>query len=212
MKVLAIIQARTTSKRLPNKILLLLDGKTVLEHCMSRVFGAKLIDQMVVAYPLGEASLPIQKICANLDIMGFAGSEDDVLDRYYQCARLLKPKHIVRITSDCPLVDSDLIDRVIAYHIAENATYTSNRLNEPAYPDGEDIEVFTFDALERAWKYSVMPYDREHVSTFIKADPSNKCCHYPAPCDMGDIKYSLDTMEDYEEIRRRYYGSDYIGY
>lgn len=185
-----------------------LDGKTILEHCMSRVFGAKRINEMVVAYPFGKESLPIQKICTDLNIMGFAGMEDDVLDRFYQCARIVKPKHIVRITSDCPLIDSDLIDRVIAYHIEQNADYTSNRLHAPAYPDGEDVEVFTFDALEHAWKYATILYDREHVSTFIKADPNNKCCHYPATYDMGDIKYSLDTIEDFEEIKRRYYGTN----
>ena len=207
MDVLAIIQARTGSKRLPNKVLLLLDGRTILEHCMSKVYSSRLINKMVVAYPFKEENLSIQKICSNLNIMGFAGDENDVLDRYYRCANLLKPKHIVRITSDCPFISTELIDSTIELHLKEGADYTSNRLHAPAWPDGEDVEVFTYEALFDAWLHARSAYDREHVSPYIKANPANKLCHYPAPVDMTNIKYSLDTMEDFEEIERRYYSN-----
>jgi spore coat polysaccharide biosynthesis protein SpsF (cytidylyltransferase family) len=197
---------------LPNKILLDLDGKTVLDHVLDRIERAKMVNGLIVAYPLTPSNLPIQEICSDRGILGFAGSELDVLDRYYQCARRARPKHIVRITSDCPLINPDLIDRVITLHLHENASYTSNRLNKPAWADGEDVEVFTYEALERAWRYADTLYEREHVSPYMKTDKANRLRHYPAPYDMSDIKFSLDTMEDFEEIKRRYYGSDNTGH
>jgi spore coat polysaccharide biosynthesis protein SpsF (cytidylyltransferase family) len=205
MQILAIIQARTGSSRLPNKILLNLDGKTILDHVIDRVLSTTMINETIIAYPMTPANLPIAEICAERGLLGYAGSENDVLDRYYQCARIARPEHVVRITSDCPLIDFRLIDKVVALHIEENASYTSNRLNKPAWPDGEDVEIFTYKALERAWKYADTLYEREHVSPYMKTDKANKMVHYPAPHDMSDIKYSLDTMEDYKEIVRRYF-------
>jgi spore coat polysaccharide biosynthesis protein SpsF (cytidylyltransferase family) len=181
----------------------------VLEHVILRVRKATSIDEVVVAYPLKRESLPIQRTLSVYGVMGFAGSEDDVLDRYYQCARLFMPRNIVRITADCPLIDPELIDKVVALHIAENASYTSNRLTQPMWPDGEDVEVFTFEALHRAWAGTYYQHHREHVSPYMKIDINNKLAHYPAPVDMSGVKYSLDTEEDYHEIVRRYENGNY---
>ena len=130
MKIIAIIQARLGSTRLPGKVLLDLEGKTVLEHVIRRVKSSKLVTDVIVATTINKADLKIVKLCANLGINVYCGSEDDVLDRYYQTARLFKADHIVRITSDCPLIDPLLIDEVITLHMQENADYTSNTIKE----------------------------------------------------------------------------------
>ena len=210
MQILAIIQARVGSSRLPGKVLFKLGNKTILEHVIDRVRMAKKIDMKIVAYPLKFESSPIIRLCLDNEILGFAGLEYDVLDRYYQCANMFLSKHIVRITSDCPLINPELIDEVIQYHLDTKADYTSNRLSPPAYPDSEDVEIFTMQALTRAWHCATTYYEREHVSPYMKTDPMNICIAYHAPEDMSHIKYSLDTMEDFKEIKRRYYGSNNI--
>src|SRR4030043_210487 len=151
MDMLAIIQARTGSTRLHGKVLFDLEGKTVLEHVINRAKASKYITDVFVGTTIKKADLKIVKLCAELDVSVFCGSEDDVLDRYYQTARLVRPKHVVRITADCPVIDPMVVDKVIELHIKENADYTSNTFGE-TYPDGQDVEVFTFEALKELLK------------------------------------------------------------
>jgi spore coat polysaccharide biosynthesis protein SpsF (cytidylyltransferase family) len=112
LKILGMIQARMSSTRLPNKVLLGLEGKSVLEHVVSRVARAKLVTDVVVATTIKKEDLEIVKLCSGLGFSVFCGSENDVLDRFYQAARLFEASHCVRITADCPMVDPDLIDSV----------------------------------------------------------------------------------------------------
>src|SRR3972149_4087411 len=132
--MLAIIQERTRETRLPDKVLFDLEGKAVLEHVINRAKASKYIADVFVGTTIKKADLKIVKLCAELETSVFCGSEDDVLDRYYQCARLVRPKHIVRITADCPVIDSMVVDNVIELHIKEKADYTSNTFGE-TYPD-----------------------------------------------------------------------------
>ncbi|MBU0671656.1 MAG: NTP transferase domain-containing protein [Candidatus Margulisbacteria bacterium] len=124
--ILAIIQARMGATRLPGKVLLDLEGKLVLERVIDRVKAAKLVDEVMVATTSNEKDKPIVAFCNKIGIKVFAGSEDDVLDRYYQAALEVKPDHVVRITADCPLMDPNVIDAVIKRHLDKTADYTAN--------------------------------------------------------------------------------------
>lgn len=203
MKIIAIIQARLGSTRLPGKVLLDLEGRTVLEHVIRRVKSSKLVNDVIVATTINKDDLEIVKLCSNLGISVYCGSEDDVLDRYYQTARLFKADHIVRITSDCPLIDPMLIDEVITLHVGEKADYTSNTIKE-TYPDGEDIEVFTFAALKEAWKKANLSSEREHVTPFIRKNPAFKQVNLESNRDLSHKRWTLDNPEDYEFITSIY--------
>jgi len=201
MKILGIIQARTSSTRLPRKVLLDLEGKTVLEHVVNRVRSAKLINKVMVATTIKKEDLKIVKICADVGVEVYRGSEQDVLDRYYQAVRLLNPEHVARITADCPLIDPKMIDKVIRLHLKEKADYTSNTLRE-TFPDGEDVEVFKFEALKKTWKNAKLSSEREHVTAYIKKNPElfnlNNLEYHR---NLSDKRWTLDNPEDYEFIK-----------
>lgn len=204
MKVISIIQARVASTRLANKVLFDLEGKTVLEHVLDRVRRSKSIHDVIVATTVEKRDLAIVKLCAAGGVSVFCGSESDVLDRYYQAARLVKPEHIARITSDCPLIDPAIIDKVVERHLAGESDYTSNAIKE-TYPDGEDVEVFTFRALEKAWKEARLSSEREHVSPYIrKRTDIFKTVNVECEKDLSDKRWTLDNREDYEFIKEIY--------
>ena len=182
-----IIQARLTSTRFPKKILADFFGKTVLETVVERCYEAKLVDKIVIAAPhqLG--------VCLNEEL--FIGSEHDVLDRYYQCAKKYGFTVIVRITSDCPLIEPYEIDRCINRLLERDTHYVTNR---PATFDGNDVEVFTFHALQEAWGHAESLEDREHVTPYMKRDFSLNPISLEAP------KLSLDTAQDLERMKAYY--------
>ncbi len=196
MKVVAIIQARTGSTRLPGKVLLPLADKTVLEHVIERTAKAKLIDEVIVATTMKKEDLPIVKMVANMGFRVFTGSEKDVLDRYYQCARLAEADCIVRITSDCPLVDPNIIDMVVKKHIEASADMVYNDL----YPNGFDLGTFTFDLLKRAWKEARLLSEREHVVPYM-FKIAKKIEKVICPENLSHIRLTLDRKEDYEVLK-----------
>ena len=201
MNTVAIIQARISSTRLPGKVLKIIERKTVLEHVINRVRAAKNIDDMVVATTVKKEDLEIVKLCASLGISVFCGSEDDVLDRYYQTARLFKAGHIVRITSDCPLIDPQIIDEVIELYFQKKADYASNTMPE-TFPDGLDTEVFSYKTLKKAWKNAKLSSEREHVTPYIRKYPNifkivNLKCEY----NLNDKRWTLDEPEDFKFIK-----------
>lgn len=201
MSIIAIIQARVGSTRLSGKVLKKIEGKTVLEHVIDRVKAAKNIDDIVVATTVKKEDLKIVKLCANLGISIFCGSEDDVLDRYYQSARLFKADHIVRITSDCPLIDFKIIDDITDLYFKEKIDYVSNTMPE-TFPDGEDVEVFGFKALKIAWKKAKMSSEREHVTPYLKNNPKIfRTVNFRCKIDLADKRWTIDEPEDFEFIK-----------
>jgi spore coat polysaccharide biosynthesis protein SpsF len=146
MEVLAITQARSGSTRLPNKVLKTIGNQTLLDIHLQRILTSKKIDQLLVATTVDELDLRIVEIAKAKDLPFYQGSIANVLDRFYQAAVTFKPKWVVRLTSDCPLIDAELIDSVINYAIEKDVDYCSNTLR-PSFPDGMDIEVFKFSAL-----------------------------------------------------------------
>jgi len=200
MKIIALIQARRGSTRLPGKVLLDLEGKTVLEHVIDRVSASRFINDVIIATTVRKEDLNIVKLCADLGISVYCGSVDDVLDRYYETARLFGADHIVRITSDCPMIDPSVIDDVIGLHLRENADYTTNTLKE-TYPDGQDVEIFTFGSLKNSWKNAKLASEREHVTPYIRKSPEYKLVNMECRKNLSNKRWTLDNSEDYEFIK-----------
>ena len=171
MNIILITQARTGSSRLPNKVLKKIKNKTLLEIHLDRIKEVKNISKIIVATTIKKEDDIIENEAKRLDVSFSRGSENDVLDRFYQAVKMNKPDLVVRLTSDCPLIDPVLIDAVIEKAIVEKVDYCSNTLIE-SFPDGQDIEVFTFKALEKAWENSVLISEREHVTPYIKKNSS----------------------------------------
>ena len=167
MKIIAITQARTGSTRFPEKILKKINGESLLEIHLNRIKQASKIDEIIVATTTNDKDDVIEKQFSGQNVFVFRGSEDDVLDRFYFALKERNPTYIVRLTSDCPLIDPKLIDFVVEKAIENNVDYCSNTLLE-TFPDGQDIEVFTFKALEKAWTEAQKASEREHVTPYIK--------------------------------------------
>ena len=201
----AIIQARMGSTRLPKKVMLEVLGKPVLWHVVNRVSKAKLIDGLIIATTVNLEDDIIVKFCKNNDILVFRGSENDVLDRYYQCAKEYGIKDIVRITADCPLHDPNIIDMAIREYLKGKYDYVCNTI-QYTFPDGFDVEVFSFGALEDAWKNANLPSEREHVTPFIKKNEKFKKKNIYSNKKYPANRCSLDYIDDYEFIKRIYEG------
>jgi len=168
MKVVAIVQARMGSLRLPNKVMLPLSGDmTMIEVLLKRLSESKQTDEIVLATSIDKKNDSLSDHVTDLGYQVYRGSESDVLDRYYKAAKQYNATVIVRITGDCPLIDHEVVDSVIKLYKLSNSDYVSNVM-PPTYPDGLDVEVFSFESLEYAWKNSVLDIDREHVTPFIE--------------------------------------------
>lgn len=183
--IVAIIQARMASSRLPGKVLLGIDGEPMLAHVVTRARLALLVDRVAVATTSETSDNPVAEFCAAQGYHCYRGSQYDVLDRYYQAARQYEANVIVRITADCPLLDPALVDQTIAYFLGEEGgqpaytatpecpypwDFAANRLPPPwgrTYPIGLDSEVCSFQALERAWREASQPHQREHVMPYL---------------------------------------------
>ncbi|WP_199609257.1 cytidylyltransferase domain-containing protein [Flocculibacter collagenilyticus] len=208
--ILAIVQARTSSSRLPHKVLKPLLGEPMLARQLERVSQAKLIEQLVVATSTEASDDELAKLCKHLNIACYRGDLNDVLKRFYGCAELYlgdlnstssgnSEHHIVRITGDCPLIDPELIDQVIQHHIENGSDYTSNCC-PPTLPDGLDVEVFTFDALKRANREAKLKSEREHVTLYIRNQGNFKLHNVSASKDMSHHRWTVDELEDYQLV------------
>lgn len=206
MKVLAITQARVGSTRLPNKILKDVQGKALLEVHVQRIQSSKRISKLVVATTIHPKDNAVVQLCQKLRVSFFRGCEHDVLDRFYQAAKKIKPNYVVRLTSDCPLLDGELIDSIINHTISKNLDYCSNTL-EQMYPDGQDVEVFKFSALKLAWKKATVLSEREHVTPYIYNNSSFKGgklflseSYNGLKESYNDVRLTVDEPEDLKVI------------
>jgi spore coat polysaccharide biosynthesis protein SpsF len=204
MNTLAIIQARMGSTRLPGKVLLDLGGATVLARVVRRLERSQQITKVVVATTTAPVDEAIVLECERLHVLSFRGSEGDVLDRYYQAARLYSAGAVVRITADCPLIDPALVDETIRVFKDERADYASDVLAR-TYPRGLDSEVFTSAALERAWRDAHEPYEREHVTAYLYEHPESfRLASARGDVDYSHYRWTLDTPEDLSLLRAIY--------
>ena len=201
MKIVAIVQARMGSTRLPNKVMKLIDGVPMIELLLSRLSKSKEISQIIVATSIDERNKPL---VAHIKKLGFAceqGSENDVLDRFVSAAQLHQADVIVRITGDCPLVDAELVDEVIRGFKAANVDYFSN-IAPPTHPDGLDIEVFTFKSLEHAWQSTDKTYDREHVTPYLRESGFYKTASMQNAEDLSALRWTVDEPADFAVIEK----------
>jgi glutamate-1-semialdehyde 2,1-aminomutase len=197
--VIAIVQARMGSTRLPNKVMQLIDGVPMIELLFKRLSNSSQIDKIILATSNNPKNAPLIDHIRNLGYGVYEGSENDVLDRYYQISKEEKARSIVRITGDCPLVDSDIVDQVIDLFHNEKADYASNTA-PPTFPDGLDVSVFTFEALKIAWRQASKDTDREHVTSFIRNSSVFKTVNLLNPVDLSSERWTVDEIEDVEVI------------
>jgi spore coat polysaccharide biosynthesis protein SpsF (cytidylyltransferase family) len=205
VKITAITQARTGSTRLPGKILMKVGDITLLELHLKRVLSSAKINEVIVATTTNKEDLEVVEIANRLRIKSYQGSENDVLDRFYQALQSSVPDYVVRVTSDCPLIDPKLIDKVIEYTIEHKLDYCSNTL-DPHYPDGQDVEVFRFASLKQAWEQAKLTSEREHVTPYIWKNSSFKggsiflSDNFKEDLSFGHLRMTVDEREDFKVI------------
>lgn len=202
MKTVIIIQARMTSTRLPGKVLKTVMDKPLLEYQIERLKRIKAVDEIIVATTVNSTDEPIVDFCRKLNIAVYRGSEHDVLSRYYEAAVKHQADVVVRVTSDCPVIDSDLIEDIITYYnTSKKYDYVSN-CQKRTYPRGMDTEVFSFKCLSEAFNQAEHLSEREHVTPYIYNHPDNyKLGDFKADQDYSRYRLTVDTMEDYELIK-----------
>lgn len=206
MKTIAIIQARMGSTRLPGKVMKKLCTQTVLTHVINRVKACHRIDQIVIATTTSNEDDCLIKEAERLEVKWFRGSENNVLERYYLAAKEFQADAIMRITSDCPLLDVEILDDLLSFFQEESKMgldidYLSNNLRR-SFPRGLDAELFTFKALEIAYHNATKDYEKEHVTPYIYEHPDLFSLHNLAhDDDLSFHRWTLDTAEDYKLIK-----------
>lgn len=205
MKIIIVTQARVGSTRFPQKVLKPIQDTTLLGLHLQRLKQSKRATMIFVATTYEEGVEQIIDIAEKHEVGFFQGSTADVLDRFYHTVKEHEPDYVVRVTSDCPLIDSELIDKVIDFAVDSNVDYAANILEE-VFPDGQDIEVFTFKALERAWENAKLTSDREHVTPYIRKN-SDYCggSYFTAKSfaqtdARNHIRMTVDEEKDFDAI------------
>jgi spore coat polysaccharide biosynthesis protein SpsF len=198
-KIVAIIQARMGATRLPGKVLKEAAGKPLLWHLINRLQKCKSLDEIVVGTTTNESDRKIIEFCKQNTIHYFAGSEKDVLDRYYQAAKSFNADSIVRITADCPVIDPQIVDEVTNEYVEKG--YDVCGLSG-GFPDGLDVTVFSFETLEDTWKNAKLPSEREHVGPYMSKHPEKfKSGEYVKFDNLGHHRWTVDEENDLRFIR-----------
>lgn len=209
--IVAIVQARMSSTRLPGKVLLELGGKTCIEQIYRRLQSCRTLNKIILATSTNVEDNPIEQLCKKAGLICFRGSLDDVLDRYYKAAKYYNADYIVRITADCPVIDPSVVDEVVTSAVSDD--YDQFYLSG-SFPDGLDVEVFKFQALEIAWSNAQLKSEREHVGPYFGNNPSifkrgsieifNEMGHYrwtmDEPCDYNLIKIIYEKLDHADKI------------
>jgi len=201
MRTVVILQARMESTRLPGKVLLPVIGIPMIELLLKRLSLARHVDQIILATSLEARNSPLVEHVEGLGYAVYRGSEQDVLDRYYQAACIYKADVIVRITGDCPLVDPEIVDTVITAFKESKVDYASN-IYPPTYPDGLDVEVFTFSALVQAWQAASRVHEREHVTPYIRETGRFQLKNITSEEDYSCERWTVDEPDDFDVIRK----------
>lgn len=205
MKVVCLVQARVGSTRLPGKILKEICGKTILHHEIDRLKKCKEIDEIVIATTDKEDDDKIVNEAKKLSVKYFRGSENDVLSRFYYAAKENNADIVVRVTSDCPCIDFEILDKMLIYfkekYKEKQVDYLSNTIKR-TYPRGYDIEIFTFSALEKSYINAKKEYEREHVTPYIYDKTNNFLkLSFENKDDYSEYRVTLDTIEDFIVIK-----------
>ena len=201
IKVLAIIQTRYLSTRLPGKVLKKINRKTILEILIKRLSKSKHISKIIVACTSNKYDKKIINVCNKVKIDYFIGSENNVLERFYNAAKKFKGENIVRVTSDCPLIDPQIVDSVIDNFFLKKVNYASN-INPPTFPDGLDVEIFKFETLKATHNNVKSNYDKEHVTPYIKRNKIFTKFNLQNSDDLSSIRLTLDEHVDFITIKK----------
>ncbi len=205
VNVLAIVQARMGSTRLPGKTLIEIEGKPLLEHVINRIRYCKTINKIIIATTIKSEDKAIVRLTEKLQVETYTGSSEDVLDRFYQVASKYGGEVIVRITADDPFKDPNVIDEIVNYFLLHpGINYVSNTI-EPSYPVGIDVEVFSYEALKKAWGAAERPREREHVTPYIFCNPGLfKVANYKNSEQLSHLRWTIDTKEDLQMTKEVY--------
>jgi spore coat polysaccharide biosynthesis protein SpsF len=207
IETVLITQARTGSTRLPGKVLLKVNGEELLKIHLKRLQKCTKVNQIIVATTTNESDNVIVDLCNTWGFDNYRGSEDDVLDRFYQTVKSIAPTWVVRVTSDCPLIDPTFVDAVISFAQVNGVDYASNGIVEN-FPDGQDIEVFKFSALEKAWKNAALKSEREHVTPYIRThsnifnEDTFLAINFPSAKDYSKVRMTVDELRDFYLIEK----------
>jgi spore coat polysaccharide biosynthesis protein SpsF len=205
-KIVAIIQARMTSSRLPGKVMQDIAGKPMLWHVINRVRRARLVDEVVAATTVDPSDDPIEEFCLKNRIEFYRGSLFDVLDRYYECAVEYLADVVVRVTADCPVIDPAVVDLTVREFLDRGVDFAANRLPPPwrrTFPIGLDTEVCSFSALQKAWLEAAAKHEREHVMPYLYEESGRfKVYQVDTSPDYGAMRWTVDTPEDLVFIRK----------
>lgn len=189
------------STRLPGKVLMRIGGTTVLDHVLTRCRAIAGVDVVCCAIPDSASSDPVAAEARRIGVEVYRGSENDVLDRYWQAARALKADIVMRVTSDCPLLDPAVAAEVLALRTRKNVDYACNNM-PPTWPHGLDCEALTFTWLERAAREAKAPPDREHVTPYVRNHPESRKANFPCPdASLAKHRWTLDTQADLDFMR-----------
>lgn len=200
--ILAILQARMSSTRLPGKVAMDANGIPMLAYEIQRISQSKRIDRLIVATSINPEDDRIEQITHTSGVECFRGDLKNVLDRYYQCAKRFQPAHVVRLTGDCPLIDPHVIDGVIDLHIQSHADYTTNGIKR-TFPNGLDTEVMRWQTLQIAHANAKLESELEHVTPYIYNHPEEfKIEHYCNDIDYSYLRWTLDYQDDYELLTK----------
>jgi len=199
-----IIQARMGSTRLPGKVMLDVENdKTVLDFVIKQLQNCKLVDKIIVATTTLEDDDKIANFSKDLGIDCFRGSSDNVLDRYYQCAKEYSVSIIVRIPSDKPLIDPEIVDNVVNVFRNNSYDYITNFLSNPTFPSGTEVEIFSINALKKAWKKAKLPSEKEHVTPyFANHEDEFKITHIKNSENLSHLRWAVDRIEDLNLVRK----------
>ncbi len=201
MRIIAIVTARLTSKRLPGKTLMKILGKPIIELLIKRLSYSKKINKIIVAIPKNNKNKKLKLFLEKKNFFLFQGSEENVLKRFYSAAKHYKADIVVRITGDCPLVDSQIVDGLIKKLIKNKKDYITNA-NPLTYPDGLDTEIITFKALEKCYKSVTKSYDKEHVTTYIRNSKKFNVMYNQNKIDYSDQRWVVDEKEDFIVVKK----------
>ena len=200
MSTIAVLQARMGSTRFPGKAMADLLGKPLLTRVVERACAIQGIKSVVVATTSAEHDHPLLELAQRCGVHAFAGSEEDVLDRYYRAARAFDAEVIVRLTGDCPLLDPDVSQRVLMRFQQGDVDYASNTV-PPTFPDGLDTEVFSLATLERAWREASLTSEREHVTPYIWKNPDKfRLANVTNPVDLSALRWTVDEPQDLQFV------------
>ena len=197
-----IIQARMGSSRLPSKVLMKSDdGRPLLYYVINQLRYCTKVKNLVIATTTNQEDDEIEKFANDNSVNIFRGKEKDVLDRYFQCAKKYSFSTIVRITADCPLIDPQIVDKVIEKFFSGNYDFATNTLTR-TFPIGIDVEVFSFSALNRAWENTQLPSEREHVTPYLRKEENFKIINIENDKNISNLRLTVDRIEDFELIKQ----------